>query len=110
LRALKKAIEERKIRDAKDQEITSLKSMQVQFQKKKERQTQAIEIHSFYHKYLEGLLEGSNEFADVKDIISRFDTLHAANQELLVRAQTAQEKIESDRISFTNNTQVFITN
>jgi ribosomal protein RSM22 (predicted rRNA methylase) len=84
-----------------------LRNSQLKFQNKKERQSQAIEVNLSYHKYLESLLEGSTEYAEVKDIISRYDTLSAANQELLDRARAAQEKTESDRVAFAIATEVF---
>ena len=53
-----------------------------------------------FHSYLESLLENNSEYVEVKDIISRFDTLAATNAELLDRSRIAQEKTESDRQSF----------
>ena len=108
MRAVKKAIEERKLKDQKDAEIGDLKGTQLSFTNKKERQSNAIDNNVQYHRYLESLIEGSNEFVEVKDIISRFDTLSATNQELIDRARSAQEKTENDRIQFLATTEVLI--
>jgi predicted RNase H-like nuclease (RuvC/YqgF family) len=54
---------------------------------------------------MESVLESVEDFGEVKDIISRFDTLAATNQELLDRAREAQEKTEKDRIHFLTTTE-----
>ncbi|KAJ3304228.1 Cilia- and flagella-associated protein 73 [Kappamyces sp. JEL0829] len=101
LRAVKKAIEERKVKDQKEQEISELKESQQRLIAKKDTQGDVIEKNMVFHSYLENLLENNSEYVEVKDIISRFDTLAATNAELLERSRQAQEKTESDRQAFT---------
>lgn len=76
---------------------------------KKEKQFKVIEtsiskLETYtdlsYHRYLERLLEQSQEFTEVKDIIARYDTLSATNTELISRSQAGQEKMEQDRLAF----------
>lgn len=52
------------------------------------------------------VLEGGSEFAEIRDIISRYDTLAATNAELVERARTAQEKTEMARIKYLASTEV----
>ncbi|KAI8903214.1 hypothetical protein EDD86DRAFT_233305 [Gorgonomyces haynaldii] len=57
-------------------------------------------------RYLESVLEHSQDFDEIKDIISRYDTLAASNQELLERSRHAQEKTHLLRLQFQNQTQI----
>ncbi|KAJ1560222.1 Cilia- and flagella-associated protein 73, partial [Cladochytrium tenue] len=91
-RAIKKAVDEQRTRTQKEVEIVQLKDQQGDLSSKKGRST-----HIMYQKFLESILETADEFGEVKDILSRFDTLSATNQELLGRARDAQEKTEGDR-------------
>jgi hypothetical protein len=61
-----------------------------------------------FQRYLESILENVADFGEVKDIISRFDTLAATNQELLDRSKKAQEKTEKDRSEYLARTEVCI--
>ncbi|KAJ3414084.1 Cilia- and flagella-associated protein 73 [Chytridiales sp. JEL 0842] len=104
-RALRKALDERKTRDQKELEILALKDAQSQLQTKKERGSKAVETSLMYQRYLESVLESVEDFGEVKDILSRYDTLAATNQELLERAREAQEKSERDRVLFIKGTE-----
>lgn len=53
-----------------------------------------------FQRFLENVLEKSEEFGELKDIISRFDTLSATNHELLVRSREAQDLTERSRLEF----------
>ncbi len=57
---------------------------------------------------MEAILALSNgeEFGEVKDIIARYDTLSATNQELIERAHDAQDKTEEERLAFTKAIEV----
>ncbi|KAI9329736.1 hypothetical protein BDR26DRAFT_909372 [Obelidium mucronatum] len=104
-RAIKKAIDERKTRDLKEYEIQDLKKQVVQQCTKKDKSGSAVDTYLTYQKYLESVLETTEEFGEVKDIISRFDTLAATNQELIDRAREAQERTERDRAMLINSTE-----
>eukprot|EP00842_Homolaphlyctis_polyrhiza_P004954 jgi/Hompol1/545/HPOL_004240-RA len=100
MRALKKSMDERKLREQKEGEISSLKVSITDLGLKKDRQSNAVESNLWFQRYLEGVLESGDEFAEIKDIISRFDTLSATNAELIERARNAQERTERDRQAF----------
>lgn len=58
-----------------------------------------------YQRYLESVIESVGDFGEVKDLISRYDTLSATNQELVERARQAQEQTEKDRVAFLLSTE-----
>ncbi|KAI8901657.1 hypothetical protein BC833DRAFT_576763 [Globomyces pollinis-pini] len=105
LRAHKKSMEERKAKEQKETEIIELKDFLTNLHVKKERQGDAIETNLSFHRYLEGLLENSDEFDEVKDITLRYDTLAATNAELLERSRSVQEKTENDHKAFLANSE-----
>ncbi|KAJ3017384.1 UNVERIFIED_CONTAM: Cilia- and flagella-associated protein 73 [Siphonaria sp. JEL0065] len=59
-----------------------------------------------YQKFLESVLETTEQFGEVKDIISRFDTLAATIQELIDHVREAQDRTERDRATLINSTEV----
>lgn len=63
-------------------------------------------IDQSYQRYLESVLETVGEFGEIKDLISRYDTLSATNGELIERARTAQEKTESSRLVYVQSSEV----
>ena len=65
----------------------------------------AIDLDMWFQRYLEGVLENSEDFAEIKDIIMRYDTLAAANAELLERSRMAQEKTEKLRMQLMATTE-----
>lgn len=46
------------------------------------------------------MLEMNTEFVEVKDIVSRYETLKATNAELIKRAREAQEETELNKQEF----------
>ncbi|KAJ3316424.1 Cilia- and flagella-associated protein 73 [Blyttiomyces sp. JEL0837] len=104
-RAIKKALDERKTREMKEADIISKKDETAVLSVKKERSTRAVENHIIYQRFMESVLESAEEFGEIKDIILRFDTLSATNQELIERARKVQEKTETDRMSFITSTE-----
>jgi hypothetical protein len=63
-----------------------------------------------YQRYLENILESTTEYLEIRDILSRYDTLAATNAELIDRARIAQEKTEADRMAFLVATEVSLCN
>ncbi|TPX34963.1 hypothetical protein SeMB42_g07240 [Synchytrium endobioticum] len=100
IRALKKSLDERGTRHAKEQEISQLKDMVGNLTSRKSRQTKSVETNVTYQRYLESVQEAFPEFGEVRDIIVRFDTLMATNTELADRAHAAQEASEKERAAF----------
>ncbi|KNE61324.1 hypothetical protein AMAG_07061 [Allomyces macrogynus ATCC 38327] len=99
-RAVKKAHEERKLRDAKEQEIAKLKELAEKLSKVRVRQERAVRQGQHYQRYLESILEVSDGFAEIRDLLSRHDTLTATNAELSERARAAQDRTEVERLAF----------
>ncbi|KAI8826009.1 uncharacterized protein EV422DRAFT_491734 [Fimicolochytrium jonesii] len=104
-RAQKKSLDERRVREQKEDEITVLRTNMAELTDVRERQGRSVETNLAYQRYLELLLETVEEFSEVKDIIARFDTLAATNSALLDRAREAQERTERDRSGFVHSTE-----
>ncbi|KAH9249159.1 hypothetical protein BASA81_013118 [Batrachochytrium salamandrivorans] len=105
MRALKKSMDERKLREQKELEIGVLKSSITDLGDRKDRQGNAVDINIWIQRYLESVLASGNDFSEIKDIISRFDTLSATYVELVERARTAQERTEKDRQAFLSSSE-----
>lgn len=99
-RAIKKTIEERKLREIKETEVSTLKDSFTELQDKKDRQFKILDTNSSYQRYLEVVIENTGEYGEIKDLILRFDTLSNTNFELIERARQAQERMEKDRNLF----------
>jgi hypothetical protein len=54
------------------------------------------------------VLEYCEDFSEIKDLISRYDTLSATNAELVERSKLAQEKTEEFRLHFVTSSEVLI--
>ncbi|KAJ3189118.1 Cilia- and flagella-associated protein 73 [Gaertneriomyces sp. JEL0708] len=104
-RALKKSLDERKTREQKEIEIQQLREAIGRLSLKNDKQSRAVDINLAYQRYMESVLESVEEFGETKDILARYDTLAATNQELLQRAREAQDKTESDRLAFMHATE-----
>lgn len=72
----------------------------------KEAQHQQIDDFMKYHQFLESALELLPEYGDIRDIISRFETLKQTNTELMERATTTQTEAEKQRAIYTSIIQV----
>ncbi|KAJ3073259.1 Cilia- and flagella-associated protein 73, partial [Quaeritorhiza haematococci] len=104
-RALRKALEERRLKEQKESEIYQIKDSLNEVTSKKERQAKALETNLAYQRYLESTVEAVEEFSEIKDLLARYDTLAATNAELLERARVAQERMEFDRQIFLHSTE-----
>jgi hypothetical protein len=54
---------------------------------------------------LESILEIAEGFGEIRDLLSRFDTLSATNAELQERSHLAQDKHEAERVAFVSRTE-----
>ncbi|KAI8801735.1 hypothetical protein BJ742DRAFT_749399 [Cladochytrium replicatum] len=104
-RALKKSLDERKTREQKEAEVLKLKDSIMALVDKRDRQGKIVDTNLIFQKYLESVLETTDEFGEVKDILSRYDTLSATNAELIERARNAQERTERDRLIFMHSSE-----
>ncbi|KAI9176031.1 hypothetical protein H9P43_006395 [Blastocladiella emersonii ATCC 22665] len=99
-RAVKKAHEERKFREAKELEIARLKDQVAQLSRVRVRQERQVRQGMHYQRYLESILEVAEGFSEIRDLLSRFDTLSMTNAELVDRARVAQDRNEAERQAF----------
>eukprot|EP01137_Pigoraptor_chileana_P028674 Opistho-2@12865 len=96
-RADKKAHDERIQRDTKVKEITTLKDELSQLSRARDKQNALVRKLLHYQHYLERVLETSEEFSEVREIIARYDTLVATNEDLLARQRRNQDENERKR-------------
>ena len=91
-RAEKKEKEEIKQRLVKEQEITKLhEALQRQ---KEQRRLMTLELDKMmkYQFFLESVLDSTEEFPEITDLLSRYDTLDAAHSDLISRQVQARAR------------------
>lgn len=99
-RALKKAKDERNMIKQKEGEITNLQTECSTLEKERDRFKKRLEKYTIYQSYLERVLELSDEFSDLTEIMKRYDTLIATHTDLLCREQKNQETMEREKQKF----------
>ena len=52
-----------------------------------------LDKHKKFHSYMDAVLETSDEFSEVREITSRYETLSSTYQDLLERDQNNQDLI-----------------
>lgn len=100
LRALKKAKEERIMIKTKETEIETLKTNCKDLEEERDQVRKRLEKYTLYQEYLERVLEFSDEFKDLHEIMKRYDTLRATNNDLVSREQKNQEIMEREKQKF----------
>ena len=93
-RAEKKEKEEIKQRLVKEQEITKLhEALQRQ---KEQRRLMTLELDKMmkYQFFLESVLDSTEEFPEITDLLSRYDTLDAAHSDLISRQVQARARLQ----------------
>ncbi|XP_053313044.1 cilia- and flagella-associated protein 73 [Spea bombifrons] len=96
-RAMRKAGEERQLAAQKELEAMKLQKENAQLLSKKKALQQRQEKNSIYQRYLQTVLEKTDEFQEVQEMIDRFNTLMATQTKLLQRDLKNQEKTEQER-------------
>jgi chromosome segregation ATPase len=87
-RALKRATDEKKQREAKESEIRGLESQLKQILKQEASLKQQVEKNIKYQDYLESVVQGMSKFfPEISDILNRYTTLKKANTDLLEKQQ-----------------------
>lgn len=103
LRAANKLKDDKKRFEKKDKEIQDLQEQYDKMMKVKLNMEDQIKMHKMYEDYLYSVVEESNtEFKDVDDILSRYEALIDARQQLIERQEkdlTALENAHSDMVS-----------
>lgn len=61
---------------------------------KKNRLQEKLDKHVIFHKFLEKVLEISEEFHEIREVKARYETLTATHEDLLQSEQENQEKVE----------------
>lgn len=100
LRALKKAKEERIMIKQKELDIEQLRAECKRLEEERDQFKKRLEKYTLYQVYLERVLEFSDEFKDLHEIMKRYDTLIATNNDLLTREQKNQETMEKEKHKF----------
>merc|ERR1712137_1403716 len=85
-RAIKKSAEEQKLED-----------LQQQLVEERERLSEKLEKHEIYQKFMEKVLDQSEEFSETREIIDRYNTLVATHSDLLDREQLNQKASEDEK-------------
>jgi len=85
-RAEKKATEEIKLREQKEKEIQELSMQMDELSKVKDEMKAILDKNLVYEKYLLSVLEQSDDFNEIGDLLKRYETLKAHHKDLQDRA------------------------
>ncbi|XP_067928968.1 coiled-coil domain-containing protein 42 homolog [Watersipora subatra] len=96
-RAMKKASEENDLKKVKEREIYRLKDESDAYLVAREDVRAKLDKLVVYQKYLEKVIESAEEFHEIREILSRHDTLTSTYQDLLDRDHLNQEKVEKEK-------------
>jgi len=94
-RALRKTRDEREACLQKDEEITNLNYDLGDLRDVRQKQRDAISKQEFYEKYLKLVLEETDEFSEINELIDRYVTLHLTNKDLVALDSQCQERMET---------------
>jgi hypothetical protein len=100
-RAEKKEKDEVKQRLVKEQEINKLE--EALMKQKEQRRVMTVELDKMmkHQNFLESVLEATEEFPEITDLLSRYETLDAAHSDLISRQLHAEEHNEAERNELT---------
>lgn len=104
-RALKKAKDERNMIKQKEEEIKTLQSECSQLEQERDKFKKRLEKYTIYQTYLERVLDLSDEFSELREIMARYDTLIATHNDLLNREQKNQITMEKEKQKFNRFTE-----
>mmetsp|Transcript_4361 Transcript_4361/g.15122 ORF Transcript_4361/g.15122 Transcript_4361/m.15122 type:complete len:302 (+) Transcript_4361:93-998(+) len=96
-RAEKKASDEIKLRHQKEAEIESLNELLSVLKVEKVSTSDIVDKNMRYQKYLETVLDVADEYHEINDLLMRFATLDATNNDLRLHAKSCEEKHEKTR-------------
>ncbi|CAN0231781.1 unnamed protein product [Ectocarpus sp. 6 AP-2014] len=104
-RAVKRAGDERKQREQKEQEIIKLRKQCRERQDEETRLKRDLEEHRRYHDFLAQVVEAATEdYSEVQDLLKRFATLKDANKNLNEAQARDEGETERLRSEFSNYT------
>jgi len=96
-RAIKKAADERELCKVKDKEIKKLEEQQVKLMNTRSKLREKLDKHEIFSQFMQKVLDSSEEFSEVREIIDRYNTLVATHLDLLEREQQNQEASEQEK-------------
>ncbi|BFZ07572.1 hypothetical protein BsWGS_10611 [Bradybaena similaris] len=96
-RAIKKANDERELKKQKDKDIERVTKETSLLQKQKEQLQKKLNKYTQFQQYMDKVLEAGQDFHEIRDIITRWDTLTATHADLLERDQKNHDRIEKQR-------------
>jgi len=99
-RALKKAMDERNMIKQKEESIVKFRQDCQALESERDRFKKRLEKYVIYKNYLEEVLELSEEFDELRDIMARYDTLITTHQDLMSREQKNQWTMEREKQRF----------
>merc|ERR1711937_467290 len=94
-RAIKKAADEREL--CKDKEVLKLEELQQKLIDEREKLNEKLKKHEIYQVFMQKVLDASEEFSEVREIIDRYNTLVATHSDLLDREQLNQKASEDEK-------------
>mmetsp|Transcript_44864 Transcript_44864/g.105235 ORF Transcript_44864/g.105235 Transcript_44864/m.105235 type:complete len:304 (-) Transcript_44864:378-1289(-) len=107
-RAEKKAAEEVRLRDQKEKEIQELTKQVQEWTEQKDRMKVALEQNLVYERYLNSVVEDSDDFTEIADLLKRHETLKAHHEDLQTRASEVvllNDKYRTDLQQYTKDGQ-----
>ncbi|XP_065682767.1 coiled-coil domain-containing protein 42 homolog isoform X1 [Hydra vulgaris] len=96
-RAIKKMTDEREAKRGKEREIEKLEEEMRQLIKTRDKIQKKAEKYSVCQRYLDKIIEISDEFQELREITARYDTLINTHNELLARENKHQDDIENEK-------------
>ena len=90
-RAEKKAKEEKHLRELKEQEIQERVKELEELVNKKDEMKAILDKNLVYEKYLNSVLEESDDFQEIGDVLKRHETLRMHHRDLQERAETVTQ-------------------
>eukprot|EP00294_Goniomonas_avonlea_P010906 CAMPEP_0114559754 /NCGR_PEP_ID=MMETSP0114-20121206/11088_1 /TAXON_ID=31324 /ORGANISM="Goniomonas sp, Strain m" /LENGTH=399 /DNA_ID=CAMNT_0001745241 /DNA_START=38 /DNA_END=1237 /DNA_ORIENTATION=+ len=103
-RALKRAQDEINIRKLKEKEAEELTQQIQKLEKELERGKATLERQLKYSHYLESVMDASEEFLEVMDILMRYDALKGTNQDLMNSVNEHNREMEIKRVELASLT------
>jgi hypothetical protein len=97
IRALKKALEEEKIKKAKGEEALEITAKLSELKRKRHELEKEVTLEKKYQEFLENTAESNDDYSDVSSLISRYDTLSQANVDLRGNAKQLAKELEEMR-------------
>ncbi|XP_069044238.1 coiled-coil domain-containing protein 42-like isoform X1 [Lepisosteus oculatus] len=97
LRAVRKAAQERELASQKQADLCALQEEMAALRRERDRLQRRVQRNACYPQYLERVVQGSDQFQEGRQVMSRYDTLVLTREDLLQTAQENQESTERAR-------------